>query len=137
MINTVGYYSAIAALLLAASPAHVGPCSPGKTESLNAQRGYQPTPRSIAATEKVDGPQFGEWLLIHSTAPAQPTAQDTSPSAAGKSPMRELCCVTSGVVSIPPIVISFIVQSDSRTCVLKIPVLPRLSIIRREKCIRA
>lgn len=45
------------------------------------------------------------WLLMHSTAPAQPTALDTSPSAAGKSPMRERCCATSGVVSRPSAVI--------------------------------
>jgi hypothetical protein len=79
MTNTVRYYAAIAALLLAASSAHAGPCartiasvqaqvdaaienragSDGwKRESLNARRGYQPTPRSIAATEAVNGPQF-------------------------------------------------------------------------------
>jgi hypothetical protein len=75
----VRYYAAIAALLFAASPAHAGPCfrtitsvqaqvdvaienragSDGwKPESLNAQRGYQPTPRSIAATEAVNGRHF-------------------------------------------------------------------------------
>jgi hypothetical protein len=70
------------------------------------------------------------WLLIRSTAPAQQTALDTSPSAAGKSPIRERCCVTSGVDSISPRVSSFIVQSDSKTCVLEIPVLSQLSILR-------
>ena len=72
MTNTAKCYAMIAALLLAASQAHAGPCarmiasvqaqvdaaiekradSDGwKPESLNALRGYQPTPRSLAATE--------------------------------------------------------------------------------------
>ena len=79
MTNTVRYYSAIAGLLLVVSPAYGGSCtrtianvqaqvdaaietradSDGwKPESLAARRGYQPTPRSIAAAEAGNGTQF-------------------------------------------------------------------------------
>lgn len=68
-----------AALVLAASPAHAGPCthtiasvqaevstaiesrlgSDGwKPESLSATRSYQPTPSSLAATEGLEGARF-------------------------------------------------------------------------------
>jgi hypothetical protein len=77
------------------------------------------------------------WLLIHSTAPAQPIALETSPSAAAKSPMLELCCLTSGVVSLPSAVNSVIVQPDSKTCILEIPILPQLSIVQGEKYSRS
>jgi alkylhydroperoxidase family enzyme len=71
--------AAMAVFLLATSPAHAGPCtntiarvqalidaaienragSDGwKPESLNALRSYQPTPRSLAASEGRDGAVF-------------------------------------------------------------------------------
>jgi hypothetical protein len=79
MTLTARYYSAIAALLLAASPAYAGPCSrtiasvqaqvdaaiengagsdEWEPESLNALRGYQPTPHSLAAAEGSNGQAF-------------------------------------------------------------------------------
>lgn len=72
MTKTARCYATITALLLAASQAHAGPCAKAiasvqaqvdaaiekragsdgwKPESLSALRGYQPTPRSLAATE--------------------------------------------------------------------------------------
>jgi hypothetical protein len=72
MTTTVKYCAAIATLLCAVSPAYAGPCARSidglqakvdaaiekragsdgwKPESLNATRNYQPTPRSLAATE--------------------------------------------------------------------------------------
>jgi hypothetical protein len=78
-IKTPQYYAAIAALLMVASPTHAGPCartiasvqaqvdatiekradSGGwKPESLDALRGYQPTPRSLAAAEGSDEQRF-------------------------------------------------------------------------------
>ena len=83
MKKTAKYCSAIAALLLAASPVHAGPCahmiasvqarvdaaienrvgSDGwKPESVSALRGYQPTPRSLAAAEGGNGQRF-EYAL--------------------------------------------------------------------------
>jgi hypothetical protein len=80
---TAPYCAAIAALLLTASAAHAGPCahtiasvqpqidaaiekragSNGwKPESLSALRGYQPTRRSLAATEGGYGHAF-EYAL--------------------------------------------------------------------------
>lgn len=79
MTRTIRCHAAIAILLLAASPAHAGSCartiasaqteldsaienrsgSNGwKPESFNALRGHQPTPRSLAATEGVNGARF-------------------------------------------------------------------------------
>jgi alkylhydroperoxidase family enzyme len=76
---TMKYCPAIAALLLAVSPAHAGPCSHTiasiqaqvdaavenragsdgwEPESLNALRGYQPTPYSLAAAEGSNGQTF-------------------------------------------------------------------------------
>jgi hypothetical protein len=43
--------------------------------------------------------------------------------------MRELYCLNSGIVSVPARSNSSIVQPDSRTCVLEIPVLQELSIV--------
>lgn len=83
MNTTLKCYAAIAVLLLAASPAYAGPCtntiasvqaqvdaaienragSDGwKPESLDALRSYQPTPRSLAASEGTDGAVF-EYVL--------------------------------------------------------------------------
>lgn len=79
MTKTIRYYAALATLLLAALPAHAGSCARAiastqaqvdaaiekragsdgwKPESLNALRGYQPTPRSLAAAETVSWEQF-------------------------------------------------------------------------------
>lgn len=79
MTRIMQHYAAGAALLLAASPVHAGPCaqtiarvqaevstaiesrlgSAGwKPESLSAMRSYQPTPRSLAATEGREGARF-------------------------------------------------------------------------------
>lgn len=79
MRRIVKCYAACVALLLAASPVHAGPCTETiagvqaevdaaierqagadgwKTESLNATRNYQPTPRSLAATEGRAGARF-------------------------------------------------------------------------------
>jgi len=76
-------YATCVALLLAASPAYAGPCAQTiasvqaevdaaierqagadgwKRESLNATRNYQPTPRSLAATEGRAGARF-EYVL--------------------------------------------------------------------------
>jgi hypothetical protein len=83
MTKTATYHSAIAALLLATSPAHAGPCAQTiasvqaqldaaienrvgadgwKPESLNALRGYQPTPSSLAAAEGGNGRLFAYAL---------------------------------------------------------------------------
>jgi alkylhydroperoxidase family enzyme len=99
MTNTLKYYSAIAALLLAASPAHAGPCSQTiasvqaqvdaaienragsdgwKRESLNALRGYQPTPRSLAAAEGGNGQLFEYALDSLSRARAADGAGDSA-----------------------------------------------------------
>jgi hypothetical protein len=56
--------------------------------------------------------------------PRSQIAPDTSPPAAGKWPMREQCCATSGVVFHPSAVNCIIVQPDSKACILEIPVLP-------------
>ena len=79
MTTTAKYCAAIAALLLTASPALAGSCTRSiakvqarvdaaiehgadsdgwKPESLDALRGYQPTPRSLAATEAITGRHF-------------------------------------------------------------------------------
>ncbi len=83
MTKTLKFGAAIAALLATASTAHAGPCaetiasvqaqvdaaienragSDGwRPESLNALRSYQPTPRSLAASEGGDGKRF-EYVL--------------------------------------------------------------------------
>ena len=83
MIKTIASTAAVAALLLVASPANAGPCAKTiaavqaqvdaaietragadgwKAQSLNATRSYQPTPRSLAATEGSDGRLF-EYVL--------------------------------------------------------------------------
>jgi hypothetical protein len=83
MTKTIACTAAIAALLLIGSPANAGPCTHiiaavqaqvdaaienragtdgWKRESLNATRSYQPTPRSLAATEGSDGKLF-EYVL--------------------------------------------------------------------------
>jgi alkylhydroperoxidase family enzyme len=83
MTKTLKNYAAAAASLLAASGAHAGPCtqtiasvqaqvdaaienragSDGwKPESLHALRNYQPTPRSLAASEGSSGRLF-EYVL--------------------------------------------------------------------------
>jgi hypothetical protein len=76
MKKSVKCYAALAVLLLAASPAHAGPCEASiatlqarvdaaiensagsvgwRPESLAATRGYQPTPRSLAQAEGRNG----------------------------------------------------------------------------------
>jgi hypothetical protein len=76
MITTLKYNVAILALLCATSPTHAGPCAASiarvqaqadaiiekragadrwRPESLAATRNYQPTPRSLAATEGYRG----------------------------------------------------------------------------------
>ena len=83
MTGTFKCYAAAAALLLTTSAAHAGPCtqtiasvqaqvdaaienragSDGwKPQSLGALRGYQPTPRSLAASEGSSGRVF-EYVL--------------------------------------------------------------------------
>lgn len=99
MTGTVTYYSAIAALLLAVSPAHAGPCShtiarvqaqidaaienhAGKNgwqpESLNALRNYQPTPYSLAAAEGSRGQAFEFALASLGRARAADRAGDSA-----------------------------------------------------------
>lgn len=72
-------HAAVVALTLAATPVHAGSCTRAiakvqaqvdaaienrarengwRRESVGARRGYQPTPRSIAATEGIPGEQF-------------------------------------------------------------------------------
>jgi len=79
MKTTTRYYAVIAILLLAVSPSHAGPCAQAiarvqsqvdaaienragskgwRPEGLDALRGYQPTPESLAATEGIVGEQF-------------------------------------------------------------------------------
>jgi len=79
MTKTVKYATAVAALLLAASPAFAGPCAESiasvqrdvdaaieknagsgawRPESLDALRSHQPTPRSLAAAEGGIGADF-------------------------------------------------------------------------------
>jgi hypothetical protein len=83
MTKTIACIAAIAGLLFIAPPANAGPCAQTiaavqaqvdaaienragadgwKRESLNATRNYQPTPRSLAATEGSDGKLF-EYVL--------------------------------------------------------------------------
>ncbi len=84
-------------LLFAASPAFAGPCAsaidqlqaevdaaidsragagPSKPESLGALRGYQPTPRSIAAAEGTAGKRFKLALVLLDRARAADRADD-------------------------------------------------------------
>jgi len=79
MTTTTRYYAVIAILLLAVSPSHAGSCAQAiatvqsdvdaaienragshgwRPEGLDALRGYQPTPGSLAATEGTVGEQF-------------------------------------------------------------------------------
>jgi hypothetical protein len=83
MTKTMQRCAAIIVLLLATAPAYAGPCTETiasvqaevdaaiearagadgwKKESLSATRNYQPTPRSLAATEGADGARFGRAL---------------------------------------------------------------------------
>jgi hypothetical protein len=96
---TMKYYPAIAALLLAASPAHAGPCSHTvasvqaqvdaaienragsngwEPESLNALRGYQPTPHALAAAEGSNGQAFEFALASLDRARAADRAGDSA-----------------------------------------------------------
>jgi alkylhydroperoxidase family enzyme len=99
MNTTLKRYAAIAVLLLAASPAHAGPCTNTianvqaqvdaaienragsdrwKRESLKALRGYQPTPRSLAASEGSDGAVFEYALDALDRARAADRAADSA-----------------------------------------------------------
>ena len=99
MNTTLKRYAAIAVLLLAASPAHAGPCTKTiaklqaqvdaaienragsdrwKPESLNALRSYQPTPRSLAASEGRDGAVFEYALDALKRARAADRAADSA-----------------------------------------------------------
>ncbi|WP_082905473.1 hypothetical protein [Bradyrhizobium centrolobii] len=83
MTSAAKRHVAIFVLLYAASPAHAGPCMSAiartqaqldlaiehnagshgwQRESLNALRSYQPTPRSLAAAEHGNGPDFTDAL---------------------------------------------------------------------------
>jgi hypothetical protein len=99
MTKTATYYAAIAALLLMASAAHAGPCAQTiagvqaevdaaienragadgwKPESLSALRNYQPTPRSLAATEGGYGKVYEYALDALSRARAADRAGDSA-----------------------------------------------------------
>jgi alkylhydroperoxidase family enzyme len=99
MRTTCQCSAAIAVLLLAASPALAGPCrntiasvqaqvdaaienSAGsggwKPERLNALRSYQPTPRSLAASEGRDGAVFEYALDALKRARAADRAADSA-----------------------------------------------------------
>jgi len=99
MTKTVKCYAVIVALLFATSPALAGPCTRSianvqaqvdaaienrvgsdgwKRESLNALRGYQPTPRSLAAAEGGNGQLFEYALDSLSRARAADRAGDSA-----------------------------------------------------------
>ena len=96
MTKIVMRNAALIALLLATSPAHAGPCaraiasvqtqvdiaienSAGSDgESLNALHGYQPTPRSLAASEGGDGELFVYALDALDRARAADRAADSA-----------------------------------------------------------
>jgi alkylhydroperoxidase family enzyme len=99
MTKTLKCHAALIALLLATSPAHAGPCaktiasvqaevdatienragSEGwQRESLNALRGYQPTPRSLAASEGGNGEPFEYALDALDRARAADRAADSA-----------------------------------------------------------
>ena len=91
--------AAVAALLLASSPAYAGPCAQAissvqaqvdaaiehnagsdgwRPESLNALRGYQPTPHSLAASEGNSGGSFTYALDALERARAADRAADSA-----------------------------------------------------------
>ena len=99
MTKIVMRNAALITLLLATSPAYAGPCARAiasvqtqvdmaiensagsdgwRPESLNALRGYQPTPRSLAASEGGDGELFVYALDALDRARAADRAADSA-----------------------------------------------------------
>ncbi len=99
MTKIVMRNAALVTLLLATSPAYAGPCARAiasvqtqvdiaiensagsdgwRPESLNALRGYQPTPRSLAASEGSDGQLFMYALDALDRARAADRAADSA-----------------------------------------------------------